>query len=307
MEAGLDSLGAVELRNAISARFGGKLPATVTFDYPTPAAMAAHIAEQSAASLPQAASSEPARVSGASVLTASTAGTCLHVPVKCLLLDCFSMTLCMFMTTSCQRATCYMLADNIALATLVQARSGADVEAGLQQVLQNILGTALAPDQPFMEAGVDSLGAAELRNAVGAKFGITDLPATLVFDYPTVAALAVYLAALQLPSSIGAAAVPAAAVPAVVHAKEAAWLARASEVVGLSCRYPGSDAGKFEDMSHLGSLGLLAFLPVKTLHSHACWQHSAEGKARCSPPGLMHPHQAIRASGPARSPVRTCP
>lgn len=44
MEAGLDSLGAVELRNALSAKFGLELPATVTLDFPSVAALAAHLA-----------------------------------------------------------------------------------------------------------------------------------------------------------------------------------------------------------------------------------------------------------------------
>ena len=45
-----------------------------------------------------------------------------------------------------------------------------------------------------MEAGLDSIGAVELRNAVSAAFGI-DLPATAMFDHPSAEALAQYVAA----------------------------------------------------------------------------------------------------------------
>ena len=53
--------------------------------------------------------------------------------------------------------------------------------------------------QPLMEAGLDSIGAVELRNAVSAKFGV-ELSATVTFDYPTVQALAQYLAAQVAPA-----------------------------------------------------------------------------------------------------------
>ena len=56
-----------------------------------------------------------------------------------------------------------------------------------------MLGAPVQPDQPLMEAGLDSLGAVELRTSLGAKFGV-ELPATLVFDYPSIAALTGYLA-----------------------------------------------------------------------------------------------------------------
>ncbi|MER5363472.1 SDR family NAD(P)-dependent oxidoreductase, partial [Streptomyces sp. NPDC002785] len=45
-EMGFDSLAAITLRNALSAATGGTLPATLIFDYPTPAALVAHLREE---------------------------------------------------------------------------------------------------------------------------------------------------------------------------------------------------------------------------------------------------------------------
>jgi phthiocerol/phenolphthiocerol synthesis type-I polyketide synthase C len=52
--------------------------------------------------------------------------------------------------------------------------------------------------QPLIELGIDSLMAIELGNALGIALGRT-LPATLIFDYPTIEALAHYLADAACP------------------------------------------------------------------------------------------------------------
>ncbi|MEU3601297.1 SDR family NAD(P)-dependent oxidoreductase, partial [Streptomyces sp. NPDC006798] len=45
-ELGVDSLAALELRNGLAAKAGIRLPATLVFDYPNPAAIAAHLLDQ---------------------------------------------------------------------------------------------------------------------------------------------------------------------------------------------------------------------------------------------------------------------
>jgi hypothetical protein len=64
--------------------------------------------------------------------------------------------------------------------------------------IASIVGTAVGGDEPLMAAGLDSLGAVELRNALETSTGL-ELPGTLVFDYPTATSLTEFLASRMLP------------------------------------------------------------------------------------------------------------
>ncbi len=67
------------------------------------------------------------------------------------------------------------------------------VEAQVAGAVQAVLGREVARGESLMEAGLDSLGAVELRNALARQFAL-ELPATLTFDFPSVAAMAGYIA-----------------------------------------------------------------------------------------------------------------
>jgi len=84
------------------------------------------------------------------------------------------------------------------------AQRGSFVCEHLQRELQQVLGLAQRPSASsrFLELGMDSLMAVELRNRLIGQFGSAfTITATAVFDYPTIELLAEYLAA-QTPNEV---------------------------------------------------------------------------------------------------------
>jgi acyl carrier protein len=56
-------------------------------------------------------------------------------------------------------------------------------------MVEDVAGHAVDADEPLMEAGVDSLGAVELRNQLQRAVG-EEVPSTLMFNHPTARHLA---------------------------------------------------------------------------------------------------------------------
>ncbi|MFC9328889.1 SDR family NAD(P)-dependent oxidoreductase, partial [Kitasatospora sp. NPDC057015] len=86
------------------------------------------------------------------------------------------------------------------------------------------------PQRPFKALGFDSLSAVELRDRLGTVTGLR-LPATLVFDHPTTAAVVGYLKAQVAGPPSGA---PQAPTPEPGSVEDDPVV-----IVGMACRFPG--------------------------------------------------------------------
>jgi acyl carrier protein len=86
------------------------------------------------------------------------------------------------------------------------------VQAQVVEAVVAVLGSSVGAEEPLMAAGLDSLGAVELRNSLEAALG-AELPSTLVFDYPTIGALATFVTSRLAPRAEAANAAVMVSVP----------------------------------------------------------------------------------------------
>nr|WGC84434.1 RsnD [Streptomyces sp.] len=125
----------------------------------------------------------------------------------------------------------------VRLAALPEAEHGTFLTEFVGSHAAAVLGhqsaEAVGTGQAFKDLGFDSLTAVELRNRLSSATGLR-MPATLVFDYPTPAALAEYLRTELLGAQAQAAPTAPAAAPASAPVDD-----DPIAIVAMSCRFSG--------------------------------------------------------------------
>ena len=195
----LCAAGAAEVRREVSALSGLDLPATLIFDYPSVAAMAGFVVSKlppaagapvSAVAAPVAAGAGRARgqrslrrqrahnkaatgVPAAAGLSAEAKMQLVAEKVRLCLLKCFHLMGC-----------APVLARWACLPTPLDTLQSQCFALQVQQCVAKVLGGAeVAASTPLMTAGLDSLGAVELRKELGRWAGPCRVAATCVRDW----------------------------------------------------------------------------------------------------------------------------
>lgn len=140
------------------------------------------------------------------------------------------------------------------------------VQDTIREVLGAAPGSAIPEDEPLMLAGVNSTAAVALTQRLQSTLGV-DLPATLVFDHPTVRDISEFLTDSYAGAALPAAAVPAASAGgegggggvATRAAAEQLVMSTVRDLLGLPAGQQGPDAGTPLMVAGLNSTAAVAF------------------------------------------------
>ena len=76
---------------------------------------------------------------------------------------------------------------------VVQRKAAGGIAEAISASLLEVQGTIVEMDTPLMAAGLDSISATEFARTLAEQFD-TELPQTVLFDHPTIAAIASFVA-----------------------------------------------------------------------------------------------------------------
>ena len=93
------------------------------------------------------------------------------------------------------------------------------VESTINFLIAQSVGTSISADIPLMEAGIDSLAAGEVVESIGKSFAM-ELPATLLFDHPSIASISKHVMGSSAAPSLCQSSVDSGTTPARVLSQE---------------------------------------------------------------------------------------
>lgn len=186
MEAGIDSLGSVQLITDVGKAFSMSLAPSVTFDYPNIRALAEYLAAESAGAVDEPASGggddEWEEYEDWEEVEEEVAGS-IQQPEAAIVDD-----------TAALLKAAKSAARSEAIAAAPKGLDAALVRTKITNLVLNVIAgdEEIEQDNPLMEAGVDSLGSVQLVTDIAKEFSMSLAP-SVVFDFPTIRELVTYV------------------------------------------------------------------------------------------------------------------